>query len=186
MLFLICAAGWARSYSVGDELGRLWQSDNAKVRVLRGISLAHGRGAFRIWIIRIEQAQPAGIEAPDQWVYSPHVHPQAITNASRLILGFGGYGIAWQTKNDFKSEATERISGVILPYWTTFIFLAPAIAACVVAARRHRQAKAWRRAGRCGQCGYDLRSSADRCPECGNDTGGSVPAETEAQAKATS
>jgi hypothetical protein len=166
-LCVACAAGWMRSYWVGDEVGRLWQQDDAELRRLRGLSLAHGRGVFRIWIVRIEQRQPATITCRDEWVYSPHASPQLIVDSAQQVLGFAGFGYAWQTGHDYWLETYSRTSGVILPYWVAMFFLLPLAWCSVVGFLRRRRGKRWRAAGCCPQCGYDRRASPECCPECG-------------------
>jgi hypothetical protein len=52
----------------------------------------------------------------------------------------------------------------LVPYWALVAILG------LLPARLLRQTSMrwrWRRQGRCGACGYDIRHSTDRCPECG-------------------
>jgi hypothetical protein len=53
---------------------------------------------------------------------------------------------------------------VELPYWVPT--LAVGVPAVVAMLRRRRSAK-WKLAGRCEDCGFDIRFNKDRCPECG-------------------
>lgn len=57
--------------------------------------------------------------------------------------------------NSFVSEA-------LLPLWIPAGVVFMVFCALIYVGARGRA-----RAGRCGQCGYDLRGSAERCPECG-------------------
>ena len=69
---------------------------------------------------------------------------------------------------------TDPLRDVLFPL--TAITLIPAVAAAVLAwglNKNRRRAAAWA-AGRCAECGYDLRASPEgggallpRCPECG-------------------
>jgi hypothetical protein len=54
---------------------------------------------------------------------------------------------------------------VAIPLWA---FLAPALAALLVAGMRRARARTRRRRGACEVCGYDLRATPQRCPECGH------------------
>ncbi|MCA9256096.1 MAG: hypothetical protein KDA33_10690 [Phycisphaerales bacterium] len=62
-------------------------------------------------------------------------------------------------------HSTVHGSRVIIPYWPILLVLAGAWLAL------HRSERLRRRlslAGRCAECGYDLRGGAsNRCPECG-------------------
>jgi hypothetical protein len=53
---------------------------------------------------------------------------------------------------------------VKLPWWSLSALTATAPATRGLSAYRRRRRK---HAGRCSQCGYDLRATPDRCPECG-------------------
>jgi hypothetical protein len=60
--------------------------------------------------------------------------------------------------------AARRKRTVAFPILLPAVILAiPAAARCAGAARRRRRAVA----GRCPNCGYDLRATPGRCPECG-------------------
>jgi hypothetical protein len=51
-----------------------------------------------------------------------------------------------------------------IPYWLPT--LAIGVPALLSMRRRRRSAK-WKLAGRCEDCGFDIRFNNDRCPECG-------------------
>ena len=59
---------------------------------------------------------------------------------------------------------TRTFRRIIVPFWflVALAIALPAWQSIVVVNNRRR-----RRAGRCAQCGYDLRATPDRCPECG-------------------
>ena len=84
---------------------------------------------------------------------------------------FAGFGKSrWRgifTVGGTTYNAEARIYAA--PWWAVALtFGAPA----TVPLLRWRRVRAWRRAGKCAACGYDLRAGGDRCPECG------TPAET--------
>lgn len=60
---------------------------------------------------------------------------------------------------------------VEVPFWAIVL---PAGMPPVVWLLRRRRMKLRGKAGRCLQCGYDLRASTDRCPECGTPISGST------------
>lgn len=67
----------------------------------------------------------------------------------------------------FEIALTERRFGIwffAIPHWAVALPLAAGAAWGWWASRRRRRRE---QAGRCLQCGYDLRSSTDLCPECG-------------------
>jgi hypothetical protein len=81
----------------------------------------------------------------------------------------------WATVLDQETRGTLEFTGIYghVLYVPQFVF--PLIFAFVAAIqfagyRRRRRANAWRSAGRCERCGYDLRATPDRCPECGAST----------------
>ena len=170
-LCVVCLIGWVRSQYVGDELGRLWRRDEADVRLLRGVSFAHGRGVARLWILRIEQEQPATITAREEWVYSPHPLARSIVESAQPIMGIAGYGWVWQDEHSYWLATSTHTSGVILPYWLllALVAAAPLYRAGEWCVRRYVGGRR-RAGGRCPACGYDLRESAGRCPECGKST----------------
>lgn len=77
---------------------------------------------------------------------------------------------------DFESEASELRA----PWW--FIpscFCLPPAASLVRTLAHKRRQRARRLAGRCVDCGYDLRATSAACPECGRSRGTAAdPAQT--------
>ena len=92
-------------------------------------------------------------------------------------LGVIRGGGTWVTGN-----ARPRLMArqIIFPAWGLLAAVGwPAVLALVIGAfklRTNRVQRRRRAAGRCLNCGYDLRASADRCPECGTAIFSSRPA----------
>jgi hypothetical protein len=63
-------------------------------------------------------------------------------------------------------EAGGKLTIIAAPHWVFVLSLLAAgmVHPTMVYVRRRRRG----RAGRCVECGYDLRGSSVRCPECGN------------------
>jgi hypothetical protein len=66
-----------------------------------------------------------------------------------------------------------RVRAVCFISALTLMVVAPAVAIPLYGRNwwRWRTVEKRRRLGLCPNCGYDLRSSADRCPECGEPVG---------------
>ena len=56
----------------------------------------------------------------------------------------------------------------VTPFWSVAVPTALLPAVRLARWRRRAVARRRQRAGRCRQCGYDLRATPDRCPECGH------------------
>ena len=54
-----------------------------------------------------------------------------------------------------------------VPWWVPAVLLLLPHGFVMARGLRAQRGINWRKAGRCGACGYDIRASADRCPECG-------------------
>jgi hypothetical protein len=54
-----------------------------------------------------------------------------------------------------------------VPWWVPAVLMLLLHVFVMARGFRAQRGINWRRAGRCGACGYDLRASADRCSECG-------------------
>jgi hypothetical protein len=88
----------------------------------------------------------------------------------RVRLGWNFGFIAWQSGTDPRRRIWElepvtiNWSRIDLPFWCVAAILcaAPAFGTLLTLMRRRRA-----RAGRCPECGYDVRASRGRCPECG-------------------
>jgi hypothetical protein len=88
----------------------------------------------------------------------------------RLLTWFGG-GLERESDGLFFTPAAggantpSPVIGVSLhiPYWSVVL-----LAMVLPGASRTRswRSSRRRRAGRCANCGYDLRATPDRCPEC--------------------
>ena len=91
--------------------------------------------------------------------FDTDVHPRL----ERMGFGFG----AQQDAGRVRAYSAWALR---VPWWAiaaTMLVPHAAVMARGFAAQRRID---WRRGGRCGGCGYDLRSSTDRCPECGTPT----------------
>jgi hypothetical protein len=103
----------------------------------------------------------------------PHVRPhefvlRAVSPEEVAMPADAWSGAGFQYK---VIRAMDRVGeSIAVPYWfwTAISALMPPI--WVMRRRRNRERRA---AGRCQNCGYDLRATPDRCPECGT-----VPAPT--------
>ena len=88
------------------------------------------------------------------------------------VSNFGGFGL---TVLQFPAQSLPPgvrvgrvLESVAVPYWfiVAATFILPSQAMGRWLNDRRRQA-----AGRCRQCGYDLRATRERCPECGTACG---------------
>lgn len=90
-----------------------------------------------------------------------------------LSLAFAaGMSVIGQTFQTWRSFAVgymlpARILATVMGIGALAAFL-PTLSMAWLFSRTARISHAWKAAGRCGECGYDLRATtAPRCPECG-------------------
>lgn len=101
-----------------------------------------------------------------------------IAVAQTVHFGIGGAGDnAWDLLNELQREAgwldglpiaNRRLP--LTPIWPTFLAMVACSGALLwttLFGWRHARALAWRRAGRCGTCGYRIEGDGP-CPECGS------------------
>ena len=72
----------------------------------------------------------------------------------RSPLKLNGYGVGLEV-------------GLMFPLWSARMVFAIAPGIWLFAWRRRTRVCRRAEAGRCPQCGYDLRATPERCPECG-------------------
>lgn len=155
LLCIGALALWTRSDERRDEIGFRW----------RGMAYALASDRGRV-----------GIDNHPQLLAFEDARSRAIDELRNATPAYAGRGeadsdpyIANQIQIDRKlyallTQGPPAVVRYVIPDWTLVV------AACVIpmlwAARWHRR-RVRIAAGRCPECGYDLRASKDRCSECG-------------------
>ncbi|HZN66027.1 MAG TPA: hypothetical protein VFB66_12095 [Tepidisphaeraceae bacterium] len=167
-------AVWARSYVTGDRFFRwrferdggytFWTSES--VSVGRG-----GVGYSRFVQSHLhddypdQRAKLARGEPPRHMRVKP-AYPASATSVRGSANRLGFQCDHWSRGRTESGRPRVVSLDLVFPIWCIAV---PAAALPLV-----RGWKRWRRrrtpAGRCPECGYDLRASPGRCPECGADT----------------
>jgi hypothetical protein len=95
------------------------------------------------------------VESGTLWLLTPHPDRPWIPFQFSSTYNFGP-GFFYNTR------------GSSLPFWRLSIYTGvwPAISIAIALCRRSIRGRL-ARAGRCANCGYDLRATPNRCPECG-------------------
>ena len=109
-------------------------------------------------------------ESPGSWVprsmglkmkpFEPPLPPVRVSDLWRIlrVARFQEYP---------RKQGHVRELTIVMPFWIVVAVSSVLPATSVVAGARRRRRL---RSGKCAQCGYDLRASAEVCPECGTRT----------------
>ena len=168
-LCALATALWVRSYSGSDSVTCRWMTAaDAHHTEHRGQEIQWTLGQVR-FLIRHDTAYFPGQMTPDaakpQWTYFRYGQGHAGWDAPPAtdLLSRLGFAI-WETglSTSF-SDSSDRVWAA--PAWLLTVAFAVLPAAWAFGAYRRRRR---RQAGRCTNCGYDLRASGERCPECGS------------------
>jgi hypothetical protein len=103
-----------------------------------------------------------------RWFDGPPRPRQAPGGGDRgvFVLGFGyGQTGVMYFAPPLKAGTASRV--FVVPHWAMIALLLVWPVRRAVRQWRADRANKWRLAGRCTNCGYDLRASPARCPECG-------------------
>ena len=168
-----CAVMWARCFlmpQTSNDALVVWKVEvagaEARQRVVRVCS--HSGALHADYDMSAFSGPP--VPTPVRgWVTTPW---RAERVASKSVLGgvrgeqVAGFRFWTEQENGrpWGSNHTRDSIGVSVPYWATALGFG---ALPVVWLRRKRRSDGDRVAGRCAQCGYDLRATPGRCPECG-------------------
>jgi len=167
-LVVCVAAGvlWVRSY-LARTTGPMVAFDGARGAVFRAVPMFAGADRFTFVgsapgrVLFIQQSSSAPVDASHCGVFgSPGsvlvYSPPGVVQGSGLL----GFGHASQT---FPAVAGTAPVGSV-PCWAVMVVT---LALPLFALRRRLRDRRLIRAGRCRDCGYDLRATPGRCPECG-------------------
>jgi hypothetical protein len=186
---LLCGAAfgvvlgvWVRSYFASDWIRILHVSAAARPRPGRatrewGIQFSRGRIAAQLERrLNVSSDARRGLN----WdVLEPE--PIDLTGLELIADVFFdrfGFGVVRMPDRD----RSAVITGVLFPFWFAALVTATPPAAWLVRHRRRSLAARRRSAGRCPNCGYDLRATPGRCPECGTAAATEAAANSEAPA----
>jgi hypothetical protein len=165
---------WERSYFVSEHVARAKMSGSAVVvRSSQGLIYCDRRSHWDYaggWTWGRRPIRGPGDALG--WVYQT-------PSWGRRVLGFGIFGGTSYTwpghlyPNTTPPPRTDprwwkdRYTAVSVPFWALAMLfsLAPLRRAFLLYRQRVERANA----GRCRNCGYDLRATPDRCPECGTE-----------------
>jgi hypothetical protein len=157
---VICAAlaeFWSRSKDVGDDIR--WYS------APRDLEINSNDGLLRIayGTLRSREYPP-----PSGWEISfwPFHRGESVIIEADLRRGTT-LGFRYERWKMNKPDLIGDARIITFPYWVPMLcFSMPPILA-FRSWRRSRSRQFGAAAGKCSQCGYDLRATPDRCPECG-------------------
>jgi len=166
-VLLVCVAAWVRSY-----LPECWT-----LRSHQGSLLLLFYDTERA--TRIDPANHPSLEEPFGNPQNPGRPPrqwdteQTLRNARSWAKGSAWSGTPPLSRRALgfelianRAKLSEGYFMLAAPFWALCLPLAGATALGLLRWRRERR---WRAAGRCRNCGYDLRASSGRCPECGTE-----------------
>ncbi len=192
LLCALAAYGWLRSYWFGDVFertatARSWSPAPASaLHTHRVFRLVSSRGSVAITVTTRRERQVAPRQTldrnfrdagPEPW--PPHafhnvrysrsiIEPARVNLLKKTWYQKLGFNVRGNSRSGPYFGGTESLSDgtVRLPHWALVLLTAaPAVAGLGLIRRavsRRRRSR-----GLCGNCGYDLRATADRCPECG-------------------
>lgn len=152
----VCAL-WARSYRHVDVIAGFGPASH-----LQAV------GSFRGTLILFLSEVPFGPEMRFKFetasVPAARFEPLGATlfDSTATKASFAGFKLARGNLAVFIRP--PGYTAVAVPHWSVVLVTAAAALVWIPALLRRRR---WLREGKCGFCGYDLRSSPQRCPECG-------------------
>jgi hypothetical protein len=170
LLFVAAVALWVRSYRLGfsgEFLGLLESHHTGASENVwyAGIYSSHGRLGLGLTQFDVAPGEPNRHHYPEgkrlvwgeQFCWERH----PFTRWPAASKSWTGIDMRLTWKDPVGQTMSRRVA---IPHWP------PVVASAVLPAilfgqywRRYRR----RRAGRCIECGYDLRGTPQRCPECG-------------------
>jgi hypothetical protein len=145
---------WWRSNDTGDFVRWYAAPHNLEIRSNGGLlQIDYGT------LISRDYAPPAG------WEFS--FWPNRNIVSSDDLRGGTVLGFRYQRWRANRPYLVGEARIITFPYWAAMLCLsvAPIIAFASWWRSRIRRTRAT--AGKCSQCGYDLRATPERCPECG-------------------
>ena len=122
---------------------------------------------------RVFQQMEPGLRKTAGWSAYAGQRPTAssIPDAQREM-----FGVRYKATQTADPILLNRAAYLVVPYAVPGVAFAILPVAWLLAVVRRRRTASRIAAGRCGSCGYDLRSTDGRCPECGTVTATSSPA----------
>ena len=155
LLCLSTAVLWVRSYWLRDSLQR--DTADQGIAVINGTDVRVGCNWGKLVVY---YSSGISSDQPPQpaWHYD--------SGASAPIRDLHWSGFSWES---ISRQPLWVSWSLVLPLWVPFTLSAALPGLWVFSRRRNRGLLL---AGRCRQCGYDLRATPERCPECGQAVAG--------------
>ena len=167
-LFAATVALWARSHLVADWVSwsnlRPAAAGESDGHTSFTVSSFHGTVGVRVTEVLARAPADGGRR---RWQTTP---------ADRVVrtrsTGDGSFGFFFSFERDatpasWSRGRVTRVWTARVPYWLPALPLGVAPGAWALARAAAVRGRRRAAAGRCAQCGYDLRASPGRCPECG-------------------
>jgi len=152
---------WVRSYAVVDQFTHAHSGPDKGAGTVFGFGLCRGR----IYIVHT-LTHVSSWPQDEGWRHASDTEPRRYEGTFEELLA--KFGCKWPHAPLFSARGSmvglddTRITRLSL--WPAAILLAllPLLTLRRWVTRRRRA-----RAGRCPECGFDLRATPERCPECG-------------------
>jgi hypothetical protein len=165
---------WARSYFVEDGYvaRTMWPSEAQADAHHRHRSIISCGGCVTFTALDITTRddparRPDRVTSMRTWFHRPNRGSERLLEPAMPRPGTFWNRLGFDVERGwmvYAGRGTTQSLSITFPWWA--VILATAFPPAYVARRRHARRER-RRAGRCADCGYDLRASPERCPECG-------------------
>jgi hypothetical protein len=162
---------WVRSYWKTEGWGRFPYFSESRIYRQDCITCGAGRVQLKLASYKIDQSFVAHMEAERaRGVYQNKWEPeiQSMRWRPRKAHWWERLGVYVRQQENVTNVVPGVGSSwfVVVPYWVLVVLFSiwPAIWGVMGWKRRRRFS-----AGRCQNCGYDVRASPKKCPECGSE-----------------
>ena len=171
LLTLLLIVAWADSHRMCGSMSvrEVWQrGDGSATVALVEVESAHG--GFRIESRKLTLAPGTDTMVESQWDWPTRRSLPAVGYRAFFFSHPEDAGLLQRVGVMLRCRLTsgDLWLDVVMPYFVPASLALPWSVWWLMNVRRRWRSNAWRRAGRCVHCGYDLRGSAEGpCPECG-------------------